>query len=724
MSVNPASESQRGQPAVQASGTASLVYWPQLWGIPEFCLFLTAYFFAYRFGMSFSEATASPFWFPDSVLLCALLLSPPSRWWLFILATLPVRLLVAVPPDVPGWFLVATFAIDAARNLLTAVLLRRLIAGPIRLESMRSFALFCLVAVLLVPAVFAFGGAAARHALGHAYWPAWEQWFLGNALAHLVITPAIFFWVFEAPGRIRTLSARRGVEAGLLVAGLILSGYFAFDIDAATVGRFSEPRFYAPVPFLFWAAVRFGMLGASGVVVIVAFLSSAAAISGHGPFLGQSPAETATALQHFLLLRAVPLYVVAIVIERAFQVERLLRQSEERFRHLADAAPVLIWIAEADRHCTYFNQRWLDFTGRNLEQEIGDGWTAHVHPEDIERRVGGYQAAFAARQPFTIEYRLRRHDGQYRWMLTHAVPRLAEDGEFLGYIGSCLDITERRNDELELQQAREELVHLSRVSSLGTLSTALAHELNQPLGSILSNAQAALRFLDHRPPNLPEVLEILKDIAAEDRRAGDVIQRMRRLLKRGQPQYLPLDVNVLLQEVVTLMRSELMHRGARVELLLGSDVMLVPGDRVSLQQVIINLLLNGCDAMQHLPAVQRRLQLYTYQRQDVEVIIEVSDSGNGINPEDLQRLFQPFFTTKQQGLGVGLAISKSIIDAHGGRLWADNNVARGATFHFALPLKPATATAETRSATVSTKPVPGPAAPQPAPVSLSRLPYD
>src|SRR5262245_59871764 len=188
---------------------------PRLRKLLAFCVFETAFYVAYRYGMSFSQACASPFWFPDSVLLCALLLSRPGSWWLFVLGALPIRLYSEVARDMPFWFLLATFALDSARGLLTDVALRRFLKNPIRFDTVQAFALFCLWAVLLIPAVAAFGGAAARHVLGHDFWPAWEQWFLGDALAHLVVTPAILYWVFGAPWKMRAPGVTRWVEGGL-----------------------------------------------------------------------------------------------------------------------------------------------------------------------------------------------------------------------------------------------------------------------------------------------------------------------------------------------------------------------------------------------------------------------------------------------------------------------------------------------------------------------------
>lgn len=234
------------------------------------CVFGVAYYFAYRYGMSFSQAIASPFWFPDSVLLCALLLVPPARWWVLFLAALPIRLLAPVSAGIPLWFLLATFANDSIKGIIAAAALRHFLRNPFRFETVRDFGMYCLFAVLLVPAVSAFGGAAALHFLGYDFWPALEQWFLGNALTHLIVTPVIFYWVLGTSLNTLARFSTRWVEGALLTTGLIVTAYIAFDSEAGGIS-FAEPRFYAPVPFLFWAAIRFGMLGASGAIAVTAF---------------------------------------------------------------------------------------------------------------------------------------------------------------------------------------------------------------------------------------------------------------------------------------------------------------------------------------------------------------------------------------------------------------------------------------------------------------------
>ena len=648
--------------------------------VAAFCGFVVAYYFAYRYGMSFSQAAASPFWFPDSILLCALLMSPPRRWWLLILAILPIRLFSEVAAGIPAWFLLATSAIDSAKGIVTALALRWLIDNPLRLKTVREFALYLLVAVLAVPAAGAFAGAAVRSIFDPNFWLSWQQWFLGDALAQLIITPAILYWVFGAQGNLRVRSSRRLVEGGLLAAGLIVSGYLATNTESSSVD-FTESRFYAPVPFLFWAAIRFGMVGASGAVTVIAFFAVEAALVGRGPFSGRSPGDTALALQHFLLWRSAPLYLVAALTEQRWGVERRLRESEDRFRSMANTAPVLLWVLDNNKHCEFFNQGWLEFTGRKLDEEIKAGWLENVHPEDAPHCREVYVAAFEARERFEIEYRLRRHDGEYHWVLQRGVPRHAQNGDFIGYIGSAIDITDRKQAE----DSNRKLAHAQRLVVLGQLSAAIAHEVRQPLAAILSNADAARMMLNSPRPPLGEIRDIIADIRKDDLRADEVIGRIRDFLRKRNPQMHRLDLNVAVSDVCRFVAADARKRQVQIRTDLAPGLPLVIGDRTQLQQVLLNLIVNAMDAMQDHPHGSRQLSVRTEANGIGGIDVAVEDCGNGIPPGDLRRLFEPFFTTGIEGMGLGLTIAQSIIAAHHGRIWAENNPGGGATFHFSIP---------------------------------------
>jgi two-component system sensor kinase FixL len=243
----------------------------------------------------------------------------------------------------------------------------------------------------------------------------------------------------------------------------------------------------------------------------------------------------------------------------------------------------------------------------------------------------------------------------------------------------------RKQGELEVQRLREDLTHIGRVSAMGELAASLAHELNQPLTAILSNAQAAHRFLAGDVVDREQMREILTDIIADDKRAGDVIRRLRVLFKKADPELVSLDLNAVVGEVARLVRSDAVLRNVAMSLELAPGLPRVRGDRVQLQQLVLNLVLNGFEAMRESGAGERTLVIRTAPDGAAAVRVEVQDSGVGVDEQDLDRIFQPLYTTKAEGLGMGLAIARTIVDAHGGRLEVANNIEGGATFRFALP---------------------------------------
>jgi PAS domain S-box-containing protein len=366
-----------------------------------------------------------------------------------------------------------------------------------------------------------------------------------------------------------------------------------------------------------------------------------------------------------------------------------LRESERRMALAVETAGVGLWILNLATGEVWQSDRWRENFGFAADEPITDAVLfARIHPEDRVAFARQRSRLFEQGEIFDIEYRLLLPDGETRWIAARAVADPGPDGRPALVRGVSYDITRRRSAELDVLQHRAELSHLARVNTLGELSGSLAHELNQPLGIILANAQAAQRLLARQPPDLAEIRDILGDIVREDQRAGQVIQRLRLLLKQGETRLRPLALNKVVQDVLHLARSDLIARRVTVRLHLADALPAIEGDEVQLQQVLLNLLLNAGDAMEQNAPADRDLHIVTAVR-GAHVRLSLRDVGCGLPPGDPEQVFRPFFTTKAHGLGLGLGICRTIVTAASGRLWAEPNLDRGTTFHVELPATPA-----------------------------------
>ena len=357
---------------------------------------------------------------------------------------------------------------------------------------------------------------------------------------------------------------------------------------------------------------------------------------------------------------------------------------EERFTKAFRSSPdAMAIVRQSDGTVIDVNDRWESMFGyARAELTTHSTSQLYVHPGDRDRFLEQAARTGLVRD---FETDLRIRSGEVRRMLLSA-----EAVEVAGtscFIAIIRDITAQRAAEREAEDQRQQLVHLTRVAVLGELSGALAHELNQPLTAILSNAQAAQRMLKHTDVDMEQIRDILEDIVHEDKRAGEVIKRLRALLKRGEAQMQSLDLNDVVQDVLELTHADLVNRNISVATELAAHAGHVRGDRVQLEQVMLNLVLNACEAMNANPPADRRLLIRTCIGSNHTLELCVSDRGPGVAPEIVEHLFEPFFTTKEQGLGLGLSISRSIIAVHGGQIRVQNNAEGGASFSFALPLQ-------------------------------------
>jgi two-component system, LuxR family, sensor kinase FixL len=772
------------------------------------------YYFGAKIGfaLTFKPHVVSVLWPPNSILVAALLLTPPRIWWFVLLAAFPAHCAAELQSHVPPLMILCWFISNSFEAVIGAGLTRYLVGGPIRFNSLRNAAIFCLCVVFAGPFLSSFLDAA------FVRWNAWGQgsyWelirirFFSNVLAALIVAPLIVTWATKGIRALRTIRPARLLEACFLLFGLLSISFallykFGLKADSALL--------FLTLPFLLWAAARFGSLGISSALSIVAFVAIWSATHGYGPFSGGTASENTLSIQIFLIVLSIPMLFLAAVIEERATGETQLRESESRFRIVADAAPVLIWMAGVDKLCTFFNKPWLKFTGRSLEQEVGNGWAEGVHPDDLQKCLKIYTEAFGAREPFVMQYRLKRYDGEYRWISNQGVARHDARGNFAGYIGSCVDVTELLNKERALREFeervvlaakaahlgvwemdtttnelwmsdgartlfqfdsearldhetlqdrvhpedralrdsaikhaietqghyeieyrallpdgtlrwigssgrcvtgendtgtrliavsiditprklaeadalrhREELGHMSRVAAMGELTASIAHELNQPLSGIASNASAGQRFIDRGDIDLDELRDLLGDIADDARRAGDVIRDIQSMVRKGVSARQPVNLNDLVIKVARMVNPNAMLQSCQLETLLEPNLPATEADPVQLQQVLLNLVINAFDAMRDMPVRHRKVVIATERNSDGAICASVRDYGVGIPAEALERVFEQFFTTKPEGLGIGLAIVRSIVQSHGGTIVAENADGGGARFYFTLP---------------------------------------
>jgi two-component system sensor kinase FixL len=382
-------------------------------------------------------------------------------------------------------------------------------------------------------------------------------------------------------------------------------------------------------------------------------------------------------------------YELSNDVARAAHLARELQFGEERFRRVVEAAPSGMIMVNQEGQITLANLQAEKIFGYPREELLG-------RPIEMllpERLRSGYQElrhdylCDPQARPMGAGRELfgRRKDGSEIPVEIGLSPIHTSKG--LLVLASIVDISERKLAELEAARQHHDLAHLARVSTVGELSSSLAHELTHPITAILSNAQAAQRFLAHDDVDLDEIREILNDIVTQDQRAGEVIHRLRLLLKKGEPQEHcdGIDLNEVIRDVVKVMRSDLINRNVTVDTDLAQNLPAVTGDRVQLQQVLLNLMLNGCEAMADYNSSERRL-LIASQWENGAARVSVTDRGGGIPDEKMEQVFERFFTTKKEGMGLGLSVCHTIINAHRGKIWATNNGGCGATFHFSLPI--------------------------------------
>lgn len=648
--------------------------------------------------LRFPDGGFAALWPANAVLLAALMLTPARRWWLYFLAVIPAHFAAYGGSDLGASRLAWQVAHNCALSLAGAAFLRAYVPRRHPFSATRDLAAYLVVVVLVLPAVAALGAPGTLlstigpDSSGAASpWTTWRFTYLANAINFLALSPAMVLWGAHGRRWLRDGSLVRYAEAASIGAAAVAVCVVAF------AGALSSPAaLYALLVPLLWASARFGAAGVTSVHFVMVLLATALVV-GEG---GSRAMEGVFDLQLFLVFLALPMLILAVLMdERAAAsaelrenadalraTEHSLRESNERFQLVLRATDDIIFDWNMADETLWWSANGDRLLGRHVDNRRYDvgWWAARVHRGDRERVMHDLRAAMERRdEVWEVECRFRPNaDIDVHVHARGLITRDAQ-GRPLRMIGSLMNVTDRKR----LDEAHRRLAHAGRLMIVGELTASIAHEINQPLSAILNNAEAGLKVLESYPA-LHLVREILEDIREDDVRASEVISRLRSWLKDRELASEPVDFNEIVRDVVRLLRPEAARRGVRIETQLGT-VPIVHGDQVHLQQVLLNLLVNGMDAMADTPEPERRLLVRTAGNDDGRLETRVIDAGSGILPERLPVLFDSFYTSKEDGMGLGLSIVRSIVQAHGGRIRGGNNPeGPGATFVLELPAAP------------------------------------
>ena len=518
--------------------------------------------------------------------------------------------------------------------------------------------------------------------------------------------------IASSPGAALLNYGDRFTPYGIAVALVVLVMLFAGWLEAHFVG--------APVSLLLCAVMFSGWLGglgpgmlAAGLAFLVFDFAFVAPLNSFTISVLEIPRIFAFGISAFLIgllsgeqrrkadllrrardelagtYRELKMTNRALLQENAMrgQAEAALRESEQRFRDFAETGSDWLWETGPDHRLTYISEH-IHRLGVLPAKRLGfTRWEIAADRMEDDERWRAHIAVHEAHVPFRdFVYSLSHDDGSRIYVKTSGKPVFDSAGRFQGYRGVGSDVTaeiQHRKSEKALRQAQTELAHVTRVTMLGELTASIVHEVNQPLASIATNGDAALRFIQRDEPDVAEVQDALGDMINDCRRATDIIQRVRALCRKSDPQLVSLDLNELIEDTIGLVQRELRDQGITLHQDLCMALPAVRGDRVEIQQVLINLVMNGMEAMAAVDRGTRSLRIRSHQDGD-QVLVAVQDSGSGIDAASTDRLFNSFYTTKPGGLGMGLSICRSIIEAHGGKLWASQHAGEGATFQFTL----------------------------------------
>jgi signal transduction histidine kinase/integral membrane sensor domain MASE1 len=634
-----------------------------------------------------SDKIFAPFWPPNIVLFCALLLTPPRRWWLYIAAALPAHVLAELRIGMPMPQLIVAFVTNCLVAVVNAFAVQRFMVGPPWFGTIRKTIFYVLITAALSPAFCALGGAFVQILGGGSiddFGLFWARWYASNALGSLTLGP-IAMICLERTTRPRLAPTGRAVEAAIITAFLVAACIIAFEDLPSITSGYLPLLLYLPLPVIVWAAVRFGATGASGAIFVISVVLIWRTLNGPSLFDIGSPESNVFGMQLFLIGLSPPILLLGSAIDETRRAGRTTRENEERISFAAASSNVGLWQYEFATGTFWATDYCRTLFGLAPNDPLNlDRLLSRIHPNDSPTASAALAETIARATPLDVEFRVQ--DGnETRWISVRARPVAGAGTKPTAMAGAFADVTSRKLAEAEADIQRQEIAHLMRVSMLGELSGGLAHELTQPLTAILSNAQAGKMLLAKSSKAGSEIGDIFDDIIAEDERAGEVIHRLRGMLKKGEIKHETVDVNELIASTLQLLHSELIDRRMSVNFDAAADLPTPQGDPVQLQQTLLNLLMNAMDASEKVPPVRRNISVSTAQTDDGGIEVCIYDRGIGLPPSQEHEVFQPFFTTKKRGLGLGLSICTSILKLHGGTLSLQNNVREGATVIFRLP---------------------------------------
>jgi len=660
---------------------------------PKF-LHLGLFIVAYVLGCGFAQllaivpGTGISIWAPSGLFIATLVLASRQSWLWWVAAGCLAELIgnfLWFHSPLPAALLI--YSGNALEAMVGAWLVNRTCGRPVRLETLREVLAFIISAAGIAPVFSATVGSATLawfDMQSQTFAAAWPLFWIGDATGVLIVAPLAVV-VFQNWRGKAELSGTRWMEASVLgliflaVAGLSLSGYLPFA--------------YIIMPPLLWAAVRFEFKGAAVTLTLLALITAIFTVSGASQFAGdpESQKQKQVMLHLFLAISAFSALIVATISRQYQQAMLTLRQSEQRLQQMIDAVPVRIWSVTPAGGPIYFNKRYQDYFRSVIpnfeaieEPRIEEFVKELIHPEHAPGVLGTLRNCFESGRGSVMRFRWRENDGVYRWAECRVEPRRDQDGAIAQWYGVSIDIDDEVRAQEALLRASEKLALAAQAASLAELSASIAHEVNQPLAAIVANAQACHRWLSTEPPNIERAKITAERITRDANSATDVISHIRALFRHAPYARSPEDVNRLIIEVCRLMADKITAKRIRIETGLDPNLPSVVLDRVQVQQVLVNLIRNGIEAMDAAVDDTRVLQIRSCRDGPDAIRVEVCDAGTGF--ENADRALEPFFTTKKNGMGMGLAISRSIIESHGGRLGMANNETHGATVGFTLPL--------------------------------------